>query len=524
MGISFKHALLRVSAFAVVGIAIVISTQILRGQNPAEAVDRVVQNMRHAALRALQDPASTAPPASQELAAASDQIAAELPPLTAPKVTTLAEAQVNAPQPKVVAECAKRQSTFGAIVIGDKIQLRFFAKVAMPSGNISDMATPMVDIAAFERLDLSGTYEVAEDGTTALPLIGRMDVAGHDLLCLEAMVANAIAAQDSSVTAVTGMFIARLPLTISGAVRAPGTYVYTPGMTVNRLINQAGASFDAGPISPQDFAGLVAQRDELQRRQIIAVLTLGRLKASMAGVASIDAASGVLVTSPTDLVAPLLAIETAALQQDLSVDQMTRARSATAIAGQTRQLKDIRDQLSLVTVQVANLQERLDQMNALKSRGLLQSSNPDVTIASLMELNRIKLQLEADQSALASRIDLARQDAQLAVQLHQQAISQQAAALVGQIGLFEVQRAAMEARLAVYGLGASGNAPLSLVVSVQRAEIDGVYQFDASLDTLLLPGDMVSVLLPANTVVKQVTAENAPSSGSDLTETDPAQQ
>jgi protein involved in polysaccharide export with SLBB domain len=356
-------------------------------------------------------------------------------------------------------------------VIGDKVQLRFFAKVGMPE---QGAAQPAIEAVAFERLDLSGTYEIGEDGTTALPLIGRLDVAGQDLTCLEAMVANAIAAEDNTVSAVTATYSARLPVTISGAVRAPGTYVYAPGMTVNRLINQAGATFIDSPITPQEYGILVTQRNELQRRQILAALALGRVKSNISGAREIDITTSVLADSPNELLSPLIAAETAALQQDLAVGQMTLARNTAAIAGLSQKLADTRKQLTLVDTQVAILQERLDQMQALKTRGLLQASNPDVAVSSLMELNRIKLQLETDQSNLSSQIDLAEQDARLAVQLRKQGYAQQATQLSGEISLLDIQRSALETRLETHGFASIGKATQALVISLKRSANDGV--------------------------------------------------
>jgi hypothetical protein len=101
VGISLKHGLVRISAFAVVGIAIVVSTQILRGQDPTETADRIVQAMRSAALRALQD---TKAKPDVQIAVADLSVPAPLVIEPIAKVTTRASAAVRPPRPEIPAQ------------------------------------------------------------------------------------------------------------------------------------------------------------------------------------------------------------------------------------------------------------------------------------------------------------------------------------------------------------------------------------------------------------------------------------
>jgi len=43
---------------------------------------------------------------------------------------------------------------------------------------------------------------------------------------------------------------------------------------------------------------------------------------------------------------------------------------------------------------------------------------------------------------------------------------------------------------------------------VLRTEVSGAYRLEATLDTVILPGDMVTVSLSSDIIEKQVTAEN----------------
>ncbi len=523
MGVPLRSGLFRVAAFLIVGVGIVVSTQFLRGMDAGEATERISQFLRGAlgffetdgGLKTENDGVAKAAATTPEPAAATPE----------PKVTTLATAVAKNPLPAIPDECRGRNVSASSVVIGDQIQLRFFAKIGMPRVEAGSTSTSTAETVAFERLDLSGIYQVSEDGTVALPLLGRIELVGRTLGCSEALVANGVAAQDSSVTAVTASFASRLAVTVSGTVRAPGAYTYSPGMTVDRLLSLAGATFSDGPITPQEIDNLLAQRDELLRRQILATLQLRRLQANLAGNEDIDLSDSVLSQAAADLIGPMVDIETDALRQDLSVDHATDQRGEVEIAGLIEKSRDIDTQLALVASQLESLNSREDEMASLKSRGLLQASQLDALVSNLMELNRIKLQLETDQSNLQSQIELAKQDMHLAIQQRKQSISRRISELFGDISLFELQRAAIEDKLAAHGIGTTdGNGILPLRVSIERPEVGGVYRFDAMMSTVVLPGDMVSVLLLPNSLADRVTASSVSSDDVEPVASDSVQQ
>lgn len=509
----FKHGLVRVIAFLIVGTAVVVSTQLLRGQNPGDASSGIRQFVSGTILSWVRESDS-----SESLSEAS----AQTPSVELQSIASVDE--VDLPTPKAVSfaadesaetmldatgSCGASEGSAGSIVMGDKIQLRFFAAVRVPNVDASSLPAAPSEAVAYERLDLSGIYEIAEDGTAALPLIGRIPLIDRTLACAETIVASEIAAQDGSVGTVTASFSARLPVTVSGAVRAPGTYAYSPGMTVNRLLNLAGANFGEGPVTPQEFEGLTAQRNELLYRQILAVIELGRLNANIAGKDKIVISDDLAAAVPETVVSALIDAESTALKQDLLVSRMSDQRTDVAIAGLVQKFEDTRSQLATVDTQLASLQQRNEEMTSIKSRGLIQASQLDGLLSNLMEVNRIKMQLETDQSNLESQIALAKEDAQLAVQVRMQDFSRRAAALSGEISLFDVQLSAIGARLAGHGAGSAGtDFDMPIVVSVLRSEAKGAYRLDATLDTLVLPGDMVTISLSGTQSAKQITAEN----------------
>ena len=502
MPVWFKQGLVRVIAFVIVGTAVVISTQVFRGNDAEEVTSQIRQSARSTILAWLGEPGSrgTTEVGLQTAVANAKSAAANVDvAVPSPKTLSLASAQVAASQIDVPTHCERGDLSAGSIMMGDKIQLRFFAAIRTPTAGTGSSSSALVDSMAYERLDLSGIYEIAEDGTAAVPLIERTELIGRSLACAEALVANRIAAQDGSISAVTASFAVRLPVTVNGAVRAPGTYTHSPGMTVKRLVNLAGANFGDGSITPQDFAALIAQRNELARRQVLAAIELGRLKANIAGNTEIVIGDGLVADVPESVLSALLDAESATLQHDISVSRLSEERNAVAIAGLVQKLENTRSQFASVSTQLSSLQARHDEMSSLKSRGIIQASQLDVVLSNLMELSRIRMQLEADQSNTESQIELAKEDARLAIQTRLQEYSRRAAALSGEISLFEVQLSAIRSRLVTYSISTMGTEfTLPLLVSVVRTGIEGEYRLDATLDTVILPGDMVTISLPAN--------------------------
>jgi hypothetical protein len=367
---------------------------------------------------------------------------------------------------------------------------------------------------AFERLDLSGVYEVGEGGSVALPLLGRVNLTGQTLVCAEAVIARNVEQIDPSVSAVTASYSSRLPVTVKGAVRAPGAYNYAFGMTVDRLLSLAGATFSDSPITPEEFEALLAQRDELQRREITATLAKRRLEAVLAERSELDLSDTIVEDTPLDTVGPLISAESAALSEELALNRMSDERRSVEIEGLLRELADIESQLALATEQLKDLQSRQEEVMLLKSKGLIQVSQLDTLISNVMELHRIQMQLTSERSSLKSQIALSREDARLDIQRRKQGLAQRISELSGEISLLGLQRQAIESRLSSLGPGEPGtDRELPLVVSIRRTEATESYRLAADLQTMLFPGDIVSVSLPPTALGPKVTASSSAQDG-----------
>ncbi|MEM6558629.1 MAG: polysaccharide biosynthesis/export family protein [Myxococcota bacterium] len=101
------------------------------------------------------------------------------------------------------------------------------------------------EVRVFSEPDLSGTYRIDSDGSIAMPLAGRVDVAGLTpnaiSIALESLLSSYLKSPQVSV------FVTEFnskKIYVLGEVKSPGTFVYETGMTVVQAITLAGG-FDS---------------------------------------------------------------------------------------------------------------------------------------------------------------------------------------------------------------------------------------------------------------------------------------
>jgi len=95
-------------------------------------------------------------------------------------------------------------------------------------------------VTVFGEDNLSGQYEVSDQGTLALPLIGQVDVGGKTLQEVQAWIAEKYEASYLVNPRVSVDVLNYRPFFILGEVNHPGSYPYVTGMTVLNAIALAG--------------------------------------------------------------------------------------------------------------------------------------------------------------------------------------------------------------------------------------------------------------------------------------------
>ena len=97
-----------------------------------------------------------------------------------------------------------------------------------------------VRVTVYNEEDLSGEYDVNDQGAVALPLIGRLSVAGKTPIEAERLITEKYAANYLVDPRVSVEVLNYRPFFIIGEVKNPGSYPYVSGMTVLNAIALAG--------------------------------------------------------------------------------------------------------------------------------------------------------------------------------------------------------------------------------------------------------------------------------------------
>ncbi len=103
---------------------------------------------------------------------------------------------------------------------------------------ISPTDTLRIDV--YREQDLSGNYYVDPSGTINMPLVGRIGVAGESAETVERKIALTLSRGYLVDPDVRVSVIKFRPIYITGEVKKPGEYPFTPGMTVQQAIVLAG--------------------------------------------------------------------------------------------------------------------------------------------------------------------------------------------------------------------------------------------------------------------------------------------
>lgn len=97
-----------------------------------------------------------------------------------------------------------------------------------------------VRVTVYNEKDLSGEYDVNDQGLVALPLIGQVKVGGSSIAEAQQMITDRYGKDYLVNPRVTVEVLNYRPFFILGEVKSPGSYPYVNGMTVLNAIALAG--------------------------------------------------------------------------------------------------------------------------------------------------------------------------------------------------------------------------------------------------------------------------------------------
>ena len=389
--------------------------------------------------------------------------------------------------------CDHSTSETDLVVSGDRLTLRVFAQAANSTER-------------FERRDLSGTFTVDAAGEIAVPGIGRLPIAGQGPACLEGPVRTALAAEMDISATVTASFETRPPVLIQGTVISPGSYEFTPNLSVRALLAKAGA--DGGTADTALYRTLEARSRELRTLRAGLMLRHARLTAQRAGAQDLSLPSDRVKSLHTQLGRDRVHGETAVLQAALAETALRKARDVAIRADLENTLEIAKTRRNSVRARYALLSRQRDQLETDISedcRGRCGTSRryDELRFDTLNgRLGDLDLTVEDAESRVSeARHALDRHDRDVAFS-YAQADSKLALSVAETLA----ERNALDAEIVsvdaqIMDLGGTADS----TIRVERRRGSQIQTLEVHKDFRLLPGDLVIVEPPDDTIL--VSAE-----------------
>ena len=108
------------------------------------------------------------------------------------------------------------------------------------SGSYKLSPADAIDVQVFGESDLSKEYTVSENGTISFPLIGTIKVSGLKASQIERLLTQKLQKGFLVNPRVNVTIRGYRPFFVSGAVIAPGSFKFEPGLTIRKALTMAG--------------------------------------------------------------------------------------------------------------------------------------------------------------------------------------------------------------------------------------------------------------------------------------------
>jgi protein involved in polysaccharide export with SLBB domain len=127
------------------------------------------------------------------------------------------------------------------------------------------------EVSVYDEKELSGKYQVADDGTINFPLIGSIEVAGKSPPVVARTIQEALRDKQILKNPSVSIYVAEYAskrVSVVGAVQKPGSFPWKAGMSVVQAISLAGG---LTPIAAANDAIVTRQEGDEPKRYKVAV-------------------------------------------------------------------------------------------------------------------------------------------------------------------------------------------------------------------------------------------------------------
>jgi protein involved in polysaccharide export with SLBB domain len=252
--------------------------------------------------------------------------------------------------------------------------------VSVPEAPKSTITFPLgpgdrIQLSAYQREDLSGTFRVRPDGTVAVPLIGAVAAAGRTPAELEHDLIAAISKVTGRAVPVTVEVETWRPIYTVGDIDRPGSYPFTPGMTALHALAVAGGIFrplrEVGPLEISRQTATVVQYTERLKR---ALAQHARIIAEKTGQKVVEASRRLLQLAESDEVKRLMDTENAILRENQKAWRVAVEAKQQEIGHIKTEIEAYREQRTQLSRRVELVTAELGRYGKLAEKGLARSA------------------------------------------------------------------------------------------------------------------------------------------------------
>jgi protein involved in polysaccharide export with SLBB domain len=378
--------------------------------------------------------------------------------------------------------------------IGDKLKLAFLE-------NVQDVEKNKWGNAAGTGLqqhpELSGDYSIQDDGTIAIPVLGSFDIAPLTPKELQNLIDGAFNKALGRTGSVTIVSIERPPIYVLGPVKNPGSYAYSPGMTVLHAVTLAGGF-------PRQDTTEPWQKIERVRETTKRYSNLEQLSELLAREAVLTAERDHTQPVPpkqlVDIVGQNRAAAMIAVQQDrqsASVAAYNARLQATAeaimVARQEVDMLSTKSRsIESMDANIAALKKRADGIEQLYHSGALNNNLVIETKSRVVDAERARQDMIIQLAHAKGRIVTLNQDLAKLQADRQSELDTQIMAIDRQVAEASRENTASEGVLGA--LQVQFSPPVSAIsYEIVRQTAKGPVSFVGSGMSTLIPGDLVNV-------------------------------
>ncbi len=360
-----------------------------------------------------------------------------------------------------------------------------------------------LSVTVFRRPDLSGEFRVLPGGALSLPFIGTLPVAGQSVEQVRQALAQRLRDEASLLDPRVSVEIAELqPVLVAGDVRRPGQMPFTLGMTVGHALAAAGGMrrFDLEEAGPR--IEIMRMRERLRHGQDgygVALVRRARLQAEAAGAEDFEPPAEASRYLTPERLRQATESERDIMRRRTASFVSMLAMLTTQTAAYNDEIQALREQSASKDQEAVLIEQEREYVAGLMRQGLTARDS------RVVQLARAVVQLDGDRRQITAYIARARQEIARIEQTRSNAETQRQLEISSnlkeiedtmallRVTLDEARAGLAELREVLPGddgpLGPRGGTTFSIL----RVRASPPQRIAATIDTPLLPGDLVEV-------------------------------